>query len=849
MNQAATFALLSGNVYWDIRDRPENRAPIPPGWKLLDQFTISNSGTNASFFGSGLSARVYQGPGGQIAISYAGTQAAGNTAGMVSDWVAGNMPIAAALPSDQANEAALLYQRVVAQFGAATPITFTGHSLGGGLAGLMAISFNRPAVVFDPAPFELAARIDGLPTTLGNLRGALRLRNITDPSFASYTPSRDFTAREAQVTSYAIDGEILQSHPVIGLAPRIEGSRLSKLIGTFGISPRDKHSIDLLAAVLLNSGFETALQAVPNTLPILVDPGLYGGDVLGAQQNLLVKLLRGEVGIFDEVSGAQITAPSALITKFTAELTQLKAPGGMSAQAPLQKALITAIADYYYYKDPASTTAFLSTTGGAIHFNYDDIGIAQLRNRSPALLQAAILATLSPEERSQLGNRLIVQSGWHIQAGGGAMNWTASAAAYDAALGGAGADNLNGGAGDDILIGGEGADTLQGGTGADLLLGGQGADQLNGGTGSDILLGGDGNDKYTFDASWGDDVIDDADGQGSLVVQGIDLNGDGAKKTALNTWLNADTKTRYTLAGTTLFIQIEGKTDTLTIKNWDGSSKSLGITLADTVAPPPAGTAYQGDFVKQLSGSTYSFLAGNYRNAGVLAGAADMIQGSNSADQMAGLKGNDALSGFDGADHIDGGEGDDLLLGGLGADTMLGGAGRDFIFGSGAGGLTLPLRSDFTPPVADGEEKTRGFAWVTYAKAGVDANGIKVYQVKGGDASTMTGDAGNTIDAGEGDDWVRAGSGADTVHGGAGDDDIDGLAGRDILFGDEGADRISGDGIHLDGYVETVTGPDQADDILDVDFELVAPPYLRGSLNTFVGHICRLEICTRLNGL
>jgi Ca2+-binding RTX toxin-like protein len=152
--------------------------------------------------------------------------------------------------------------------------------------------------------------------------------------------------------------------------------------------------------------------------------------------------------------------------------------------------------------------------------------------------------------------------------------------------------------------------------------------------------------------------------------------------------------------------------------------------------------------------------------------------------------------------------------------------------------LVQPNRVDFTPLEAEGEEKTRGFAWVTYVKPGLDANGIKLYEVSGAHTSTLTGDAGNTIDAGEGDDWVRAGSGADTVHGGAGDDDIDGLAGRDILFGDEGADRISGDGIHLDGYVEIVKGPDQADDVLDVDFELVPPPYLRGSLNTFVGHIC-----------
>lgn len=38
-------------------------------------------------------------------------------------------------------------------FGVAADISFTGHSLGGGLASLMSVWFDRPSIVFAPAPF------------------------------------------------------------------------------------------------------------------------------------------------------------------------------------------------------------------------------------------------------------------------------------------------------------------------------------------------------------------------------------------------------------------------------------------------------------------------------------------------------------------------------------------------------------------------------------------------------------------------------------------------------------------------------------------------------------------------
>ena len=57
----------------------------------------------------------------------------------------------------QAVEAAKVYSRVRADNPSAQ-ITLTGHSLGGGLASIVAVWFDVDAVVFDEAPFELTAR-------------------------------------------------------------------------------------------------------------------------------------------------------------------------------------------------------------------------------------------------------------------------------------------------------------------------------------------------------------------------------------------------------------------------------------------------------------------------------------------------------------------------------------------------------------------------------------------------------------------------------------------------------------------------------------------------------------------
>jgi trimeric autotransporter adhesin len=121
----------------------------------------------------------------------------------------------------------------------------------------------------------------------------------------------------------------------------------------------------------------------------------------------------------------------------------------------------------------------------------------------------------------------------------------------DTLVGGGGIDTLYGGQGNDILYGDEESteserfgfgDTLYGGKGKDTLYGGGGNDQLDGGQDDDIIVGGEGNDTlqggagldtYKFGSStpgsagdyWGKDTITDADGQGSIQINGQTLQG------------------------------------------------------------------------------------------------------------------------------------------------------------------------------------------------------------------------------------------------------------------------------------------------------------------------------------
>lgn len=160
------YALFSANAYAaslegeSLNVSRRNEIPVDANW------AIRNEVNNAT----GFLARAYSNGGNEIVIAYAGTTYEPGIA--LLDWTQGNIPAALGLSlAPQILDAARFYLDVLKANPGAN-ITFIGHSLGGGLASLMAVYFNRPAYTFDEAPFERSADSDSVFKELKQALGA-----------------------------------------------------------------------------------------------------------------------------------------------------------------------------------------------------------------------------------------------------------------------------------------------------------------------------------------------------------------------------------------------------------------------------------------------------------------------------------------------------------------------------------------------------------------------------------------------------------------------------------------------------------------------------------------------------
>lgn len=113
------YALMAGSAYVSNR-AVENLFPVPQGWVAFKHRTL-DSGFEAVSFTNGS----------EIVISFAGTDP-----NSPRDWVA-DYRLAEGKVSSQLLQAAAYYMEVRALYGNDVTISFTGHSLGGGLAALL----------------------------------------------------------------------------------------------------------------------------------------------------------------------------------------------------------------------------------------------------------------------------------------------------------------------------------------------------------------------------------------------------------------------------------------------------------------------------------------------------------------------------------------------------------------------------------------------------------------------------------------------------------------------------------------------------------------------------------------
>ena len=148
MTTAIEYALMAGGAYISNRD-PLNQFPVPQGWQATRHDNPPDgSGFEAISFINGTTIATST----EIVISFAGTGPFGN-----GDWLYANIPLAlGALPA-QLRQAADYYLQIKASAPEGAAISFTGHSLGGGLASLLAVFFGESAFTFDQAPFRNSA--------------------------------------------------------------------------------------------------------------------------------------------------------------------------------------------------------------------------------------------------------------------------------------------------------------------------------------------------------------------------------------------------------------------------------------------------------------------------------------------------------------------------------------------------------------------------------------------------------------------------------------------------------------------------------------------------------------------
>ena len=358
-------------------------------------------------------------------------------------------------------------------------------------------------------------------------------------------------------------------------------------------------------------------------------------------------------------------------------------------------------------------------------------------------------------------------------------------------------DLILAGSGNDNVISNSGNDTLYGDAGDDMLDGGSGDDYLDGGSGNDTLIGRNGNDTYIFGRGYGQDTINELNGNSSndRVVFADDVSVEDVE---------------FKRSGNDLVISINDTDDSLRIVNQYSDSWYLveNFEFSD-------GTVITSEDL---------FSETNLYGSGLIE---DFTSGyGNRNSRLSGSETDDQLYGYSGDDTLDGGAGNDYLYGGSGNDTYIFGRGygQDVIneqnFNSASDKVLFSKDisvndiefsrsgNDLIVTIKDSNDSLRivnqyndSWYWVENFEF---ADGTKITSDEIFNISELTGsgkledfDSGygnrNTILTGmDSDDQIYGYSGNDTLYGNAGDDMLDGGSGDDYLDGGSGNDTLIG---------------------------------------------------------
>ncbi len=508
MNRDLTLAVLSMDAYFD-------------GQSLGLATKIQSQSADGGF------AAVAYNYNGETIISYRGTDGGSD---VLNGWVGG-----LGFNATQAGLAVEFYRDVVWSdsnggtdfpYSTAGSVTFTGHSLGGGLAGLMGSLYGAKAVMFDNMAFRSAA------TSIS--ANAVYDLNLMFDVYGTATP---VAPNSSGVFGHRMDGQFLNFQS--------EGEMVGLNVD-WGLGPFDLHSIALL---VLNMYAE--------------QQGLISSDAKAMTKYIGTELLaEGRVtdiaySVVDEGTMPKGNVAAHDLFDDMADVGQLiLANKNMAVGADGEdnkKNLGEIIVEFAnLHADGKAMAASGQTQFGVFHkgeqglfLSLDDAawGTSVLQGwsdmKSHAIEQITATGNVLPAAAKTIldnVNYAYFHNGGTIDLALNGDNPLVRTGQLDDLENAGGVvfgsnedDNITGGNGNDFIRGGDGRDVLSGASGNDALLGGRGNDTLVGGDGVDILLGGESSDVLILGnidgvnapgSVTGSEVIDGDAGSDYLVVTG-----------------------------------------------------------------------------------------------------------------------------------------------------------------------------------------------------------------------------------------------------------------------------------------------------------------------------------------
>ena len=481
-------------------------------------------------------------------ISYRGTDnfspsiLASDARGWSDIWGAWTVGLGLAQPSAQALDAFDFYRQVAHRdsifSSAPANLVLTGHSLGGGLAGLVSSISGARGVGFDHMPFGVSAYMFWLSESVARATG---LSNQTaapaQPDWNTFHAY--FTQGEAlqfirngasQASTGALLAYLGPSLAALGIVAGqiggvttalLEASIANERLSTFGglTNPIDLHSQNLL--VLLKYADETGRSdwqpLASIVLPALFDPkpaealGLNtttGSAEADAQLRSILaysaidegekpfgdKAIQAFFNDADQLGRLEVSLPAdALLSDGAIEAALAKIVVQYAGDIGLQHATADKLAEGVIGIRPTDGLfqVDLDPARWSTTFAQSQHTIAGLDPFVTAVENRITTAEVVPKSHDGLSAAF---ADWQSAA----KDVTLVSAVVSDGAGAYQIDTLpvakSGSEGGWIFLGGSGAEAVSGGSGKDLVLAGAGNDTLRGGSGGDVLYGGDGDD-------------------------------------------------------------------------------------------------------------------------------------------------------------------------------------------------------------------------------------------------------------------------------------------------------------------------------------------------------------------